>query len=112
MALGAMVALAEEGLVVPDDIALVGFDDIPVARYVSPPLTSVHVPIAELGARAMERLLLALERGGQHARRHEVLPTTLVVRRSCGAGGAAATHNPSPRPETANKPATVRRGGR
>jgi LacI family transcriptional regulator len=83
MALGVLAELAEAGLVVPRDIAVVGFDDIPVARYVSPPLSTVHVPIAELGARAMERLLLALERGSDHERRHEVLPTTLVVRGSC-----------------------------
>jgi LacI family transcriptional regulator len=84
MALGALSALAEVGLRVPGDIAVAGFDDIPVARYVTPPLSTVHVPIAELGARAMERLLLALERGPEHERRHEVLPTTLVVRGTCG----------------------------
>jgi len=84
MALGALAALSEAGVRVPEEIAVTGFDDIPVARYVSPPLTTVHVPIAELGARAMERLLLALERGSDHERRHEVLATTLVVRGSCG----------------------------
>ncbi len=84
MALGALSALAELGLRVPADITVAGFDDIPVARYITPPLSTVHVPIAELGARAMERLLLALERGAAHERRHEVLPTTLVVRGTCG----------------------------
>lgn len=84
MALGVLAALAETDLRIPRDIAVVGFDDIPVARYVAPPLSTVHVPIAELGARAMERLLLALERGADHERRHEVLPTTLRVRGSCG----------------------------
>jgi LacI family transcriptional regulator len=112
MALGAMGALAEAGLAVPDDVAVAGFDDIPVARYVSPPLTSVHVPIAELGARAMERLLLALDRGERHARRHEVLPTALVVRRSCGAELAHLQLSASPRPGKAIRPATFEKGGR
>jgi LacI family transcriptional regulator len=84
MALGALSALGELGLRVPGDITVAGFDDVPVARYVTPALSTVHVPIAELGARAMERLLLALERGAEHERRHEVLPTTLVVRGTCG----------------------------
>ncbi len=87
MALGALSALAALGLRVPGDIAVAGFDDIPVARYVTPPLSSVRVPIAELGARAMERLLLALERGPEHERRHEVLPTMLVVRGTCSRVG-------------------------
>jgi LacI family transcriptional regulator len=112
MALGAMVALADEGVGVPRDVAVAGFDDIPVARYVSPPLTSVHVPIAELGARAMERLLLALERGERHARRHEVLPTALVIRRSCGTAAALPEANASPRPGKAARPASIEKGGR
>ena len=112
MALGALAALIGAGLAVPGDMALAGFDDIPVARHVSPPLTSVHVPIAELGARAMERLLLALERGEQHARRHEVLPTALVVRRSCGAAAAAPPIDVSPRPGKAERPAVIEKGGR
>ena len=112
MALGAMGALAEAGLAVPDDVAVAGFDDIPVARYVSPPLTSVHVPIAELGARAMERLLLALDRGERHAHRHEVLPTALVVRRSCGAELAHSQLSASPGPGKAVQPETSAKGGR
>jgi len=112
MALGALMALAEDGLAVPEDVAVVGFDDIPVARYVSPPLTSVRIPIAELGARAMERLLLALERGERHAHRHEVLPTALVVRRSCGAAARATTATGSPRPGKAVKGDPFEKGGR
>jgi LacI family transcriptional regulator len=77
---------------VPDDVALAGFDDIPIARYLSPSLSSVHVPIAELGTRAMERLLHAVENKNEHERRRETVATTLVVRGSCG--GA-----PEPRPD-------------
>ncbi|MFL6262777.1 MAG: LacI family DNA-binding transcriptional regulator [Thermoanaerobaculia bacterium] len=87
MAVGCLFALREAGVEVPGGIALAGFDDIPIARYVTPPLSSVHVPIAELGERAMERLLHAVEHKNAHERRQETVATTLVVRGSCG--GAA-----------------------
>ncbi len=83
MAIGCLAALRERGLRVPADVSLVGFDDIPIARYVTPPLSSVHVPIAELGTRAMERLLQVVERDGERERRHDTIATTLVVRASC-----------------------------
>jgi LacI family transcriptional regulator len=57
MAIGAMLAFQESGLRVPDDIAVTGFDDITSARYANPPLTTVRVPVYELGRRAGERLL-------------------------------------------------------
>jgi len=84
MAIGCLFALREAGVEVPGDLALAGFDDIPIARYLTPPLSSVHVPIAELGTRAMERLLLAVQSKNGHERRQETVPTTLVVRGSCG----------------------------
>jgi LacI family transcriptional regulator len=84
MAIGCLFALREAGVEVPRDVALAGFDDIPIARYVTPPLSSVHVPIAELGTRAMERLLHAVEHKNEHERRQETVPATLVVRGSCG----------------------------
>jgi LacI family transcriptional regulator len=70
---------------VPEDIALGGFDDIPMARYVDPALTSMHVDISALGERAAVRLLDALGNPADREPRREMLPTTLVVRRSCGA---------------------------
>lgn len=84
MAIGCLAALIEAGRRVPEDVALAGFDDIPVARFVTPPLTSVRVPIADLGERALDRLLHGVSRHNRHPRRHETLPTTLVVRSSCG----------------------------
>ena len=87
MAIGCLFALREAGVQVPGDVALAGFDDIPIARYITPPLSSVHVPIAELGTRAMERLLYAVENKNEHERRQETVATTLAVRGSCG--GAA-----------------------
>jgi LacI family transcriptional regulator len=83
MAVGALSSLQELGLEVPRDVAVAGFDDIPLARYLSPALTSVQVDNSGLGARAVELLLESVD-GGSADPVHEVLPTTLVIRRSCG----------------------------
>jgi LacI family transcriptional regulator len=82
MAIGALRAFREAGLDVPGDVALVGFDDVPVARYVTPALTSVHVPIDEMGARAVGAVLAAVRQ--PDGRATVTLPTRLVVRESCG----------------------------
>src|SRR5712692_764453 len=79
MAVGTLSAFRDAGVRVPRDIALAGFDDIPAARYVTPPLTTVNVPIAEQGRRAFDLVV------SEEEQRHEVLPTTLVIRESCGA---------------------------
>jgi LacI family transcriptional regulator len=84
MAIGALCAFRDGRVRVPDQIALVGFDDIPIARFLDPPLTTVKVPIAELGRRGLQ-LLIAED--SQPAR----LETSLVVRRSCGASRNPAT---------------------
>ena len=89
MAIGAMFALREKGVDVPGDIALVGFDDIPIARYVTPRLTTVTVAIAELGRRAFEMFVGSLDQKDSRRPPRETLPTTLVVRESCGAAPAA-----------------------
>jgi LacI family transcriptional regulator len=82
MAIGALSALREEGIAVPEDVAVAGFDDIPIARYVSPPLSSVHVPIAQLGERAMELLLGTIADPRNRGPGRIVLPTTIVIRKS------------------------------
>ncbi|HUQ20008.1 MAG TPA: LacI family DNA-binding transcriptional regulator [Gemmatimonadaceae bacterium] len=87
MAIGALSALREAGVDVPGEIAVVGFDDISISRYLNPPLTSVHVPIAELGERAMAKLLSALRDKERHVRRQDILGTTVVIRSSCGPAG-------------------------
>ena len=91
MAIGALSALREAGVSVPEEIAVAGFDDIPIAQYTSPPLTSVRVPIIELGERATERLVAALSSDRPPRRGCETLATALVVRQSCGSknGGTA-----------------------
>ncbi len=86
MAIGLLRWLHEAGVRVPEQLALVAFDDIPMARYTRPALTTVHSPIYELGARAIDQLLQALSDGAQHVPQEVVLPVHLVVRESCGAG--------------------------
>lgn len=90
MAIGALNALMEAGLAIPRDISLAGFDDIPMARYLHPALTSVRVPIQELGYQATTRLLQLLAHGMDESAWDVVLPTELVVRASSGAPRAHA----------------------
>lgn len=84
MAIGALSAFRESGLRVPEDIAVAGFDDIPLARYMDPPLSSVRVPIWDLGARAVEMLLHGITHKNDHARKRERVRTQLIIRESCG----------------------------
>ncbi|WP_169952119.1 LacI family DNA-binding transcriptional regulator [Microbispora sp. H11081] len=79
MAIGALQALRQAGRRVPDDVAVVGFDDIEAARFTEPPLTTIRHPVSEQAA-AMVQLLLGLLRGGPAV--PVVLPTELVVRDS------------------------------
>ncbi len=84
MAMGALRAMADASLRVPDDVALVSFDDIPWGTRVSPPLTAVAQPTYDLGVSAA-RILLDRIREPHRPIRRVALQTTLVVRRSCGA---------------------------
>ncbi|MBN2002073.1 MAG: LacI family DNA-binding transcriptional regulator [Anaerolineae bacterium] len=84
MALGALRALREAGLRVPDDVALVGFDDLPPAMQANPPLTTIRQPVLGFGAKAVEMLLDIVENGPEPPRR-VVFGVELVVRKSCGA---------------------------
>ncbi len=84
MALGALKALHAAGVGVPEEIALVGFDDMPYAATAAPPLTTLRQPIQRIGYLALEALLDVLEDDLNRVRR-VVVPTELVVRASCGA---------------------------
>ena len=88
MAIGALSALRESGVRVPEEMAVAGFDDIPLARYMDPPLSSVKVPISNLGARAVEILLHGIAHKNGHHPKRERVATELVIRRSCGAPSA------------------------
>ncbi|MGQ9700689.1 MAG: LacI family DNA-binding transcriptional regulator [Candidatus Bipolaricaulaceae bacterium] len=83
MAAGALRALRTMGIRVPQDMAIVGFDDLPLASLLDPPLTTVRQPLRLLGFMAVELLLDILE--GRKDGREIVLPVELVVRESCGA---------------------------
>lgn len=85
MALGAMRALRDAGKSVPEDVAIVGFDDLPIAAHTDPPLTTIRQMIPRLGSTAAETLIDLIARPGAQARRI-VLPTELVIRASSGSG--------------------------
>jgi DNA-binding LacI/PurR family transcriptional regulator len=81
MAHGALQALRDAGRRVPDDVAVIGFDDFEISRYSDPPLTTVRQPIAEAG-RTMARQMLRLIAGDPEVAPSVVLPTELVIRAS------------------------------
>ncbi len=83
MAIGALRVLAHRGIRVPDDIAVVGFDDIFPASLCDPPLTTVHQPIRKLGEVACDRLTARIADPTLRPMQ-ELLPTELVLRSSCG----------------------------
>jgi DNA-binding LacI/PurR family transcriptional regulator len=80
--IGANAALRERGLHIPDDISLVGFDDIAWSQYVDPPLTTVRLPAQALGNQACTMLMQIL-RGQVIEEKNLVLPTELIIRNSC-----------------------------
>ena len=98
MAYGVLVAAEEYGISIPKDVALVGFDDDAPSMHTRPALTTVRQPYFEMGQRAIELLLSMLDIPGYQSRGqgtsvsftdsqpiHIQLPTTLIVRESCGA---------------------------
>lgn len=83
MALGAISALRERGIIPGRDVAVTGFDDIPLAAHSHPPLTTVHQPIYEIG-KTICRMLIQIVQGQQLSERHVILEPRLVVRGSSG----------------------------
>ena len=82
VAMGAKSALREASLHVPDDISIIGFDDIPWAKYSDPPLTTIRLPAQKLASEAC-LMLLNLMQGSEPVEQHMVLETELIVRKSC-----------------------------
>ncbi len=82
MAVGALLAIKEAGLNVPEDVAVIGFDDIPLARFVSPPLSTLRVGVYELGRQGLELLVNAIERKSDSKAKEIVISPELVVRES------------------------------
>jgi len=99
MAIGVLFALRRAGVRVPEEIAVAGFDDIPIARFASPPLSTVRHDIRTLGERALARLLAAISGEGASYAVREVLPIRLVLRESTGDQEQESTPGP---PRTAS----------
>jgi len=81
-AIGALMALNKLGIIVPDKMAVVGFDDMNHVKYLTPPLTTVKSPIEEVGSLGIETLINILN--GESVELQKILPTKLVIRHSCG----------------------------
>jgi len=88
LTLGAMLAIRDNGLRMPDDISLVGFDETPWSRLLDPALTTVAQPAARLGAAAANLLVDRIDRGYCGAAREIVLAPTLIARNSTGSPAA------------------------
>ncbi len=99
MAIGLLHAFGRAGVRVPDDVAVVGFDDIFPASLCDPPLTTVHQPMRLLGERACARLLDRIARPSLRPK-VELLPTELVLRSSCGCPPGTMTRRPVTRLRT------------
>jgi len=83
MAIGAMEAIRSRGLKTPEDVAVVGFDDIQMASYAQPALTTVRQPMRQFGAMAVQQLLRRINDPSVDAKTI-ILPTQLIIRQSCG----------------------------
>jgi len=94
MAIGVLRALTTRSIRVPEDVAVVGFDDIFPATLCDPPLTTVRQPIRGIGERACERLLMRIAAPGLPPE-VTLLPTELVIRSSCGCPSGTVTRLPA-----------------
>lgn len=88
MALGAWQCCRDRGLAVPDDVAIIGVNDDPITSMLTPPLSTVRIPIFDLGAAAAKLLVEVLEKGGG-VPRHMILPSELMIRASSAARSKA-----------------------
>jgi DNA-binding LacI/PurR family transcriptional regulator len=89
MALGAMKVARQMGRTIPEDLAVVGYDDIPESPYFSPALTTVRQDVAEMGRQGVKQLLALIDGGENLATRSVVLQPTLIVRGSSMNGDLA-----------------------
>jgi LacI family transcriptional regulator len=100
MAVGALIALQEAGVRCPEDVAIVGFDDVPIAALVHPSLTTLRIEIAETGRRAMDRLVALIAASNDPEAipdaACETIRPQLVVRQSCGRAHSSTAFNGEP----------------
>ena len=90
MAIGSIKELNRRGLTVPDDISVMGFDDISVASHITPALTTVSAPVEDIAKQAIELLTAVLD-GNEPEKRHLTLPCRLVLRDSCATNDSKTT---------------------
>ena len=83
MAMGSIKAIREAGLRIPEDCAVVGFDDIEIASHTHPPLTTMRVPKEEMGTLAVRKMVEIIEFGKKFNEK-TLIATELIVRGSCG----------------------------
>jgi DNA-binding LacI/PurR family transcriptional regulator len=83
LAIGAICALQQAGVRIPEQLAITGFNDVPLAALITPPLTTVSARAYQMGLEAM-KMLQSLIAGKRPKRQQILLPTTLVIRQSCG----------------------------
>ncbi|MCJ7695096.1 MAG: LacI family transcriptional regulator [Anaerolineaceae bacterium] len=83
MAYGAMRAVGEAGLKIPEDIAFVGFDDLPTNLYSENHLTTIRQPVVQFGIRSVEILIDLIDNGINHPQ-HIIMETELIIRETCG----------------------------
>ena len=100
MAMGCMHAVKMAGCRIPEDISILGFDDIRYAEILDPPLTTIRQPAEEIGERAINRLLLEIEDGRSQSAETEIVPHKLIIRQS------VAPPAP-PKPGSEQKPRTT-----
>ena len=103
-AIGVIRGFYEAGVRVPQDVALIGFHDIPTARYTTPALTTIGHPLIELGEMAADSLFTLLN-GGEVEQLDHTIPVSLVVRESCGASAPPAWRASPPHAPTLHVPA-------
>ena len=110
LALAVLTHLQDHGIAVPDDVAVVGWDDVMTARYVRPALTTVRQPVHDLGALARERLHDQLSVTSDASASHDILPTQVVIRSSCGCPAhplpKGTSHESPPRRESTTRRAS------
>jgi LacI family transcriptional regulator len=94
MAMGVMDAVRSRGLRVPEDVSVIGFDDIPQSSMVHPALTTVNQPLEKMGRVATQKLLDLLQKPNSEAERIE-LPTELIIRDSCCKAGVVDIVSPN-----------------
>jgi LacI family transcriptional regulator len=93
MAIGALRALREAGLRVPQEVSLVGYDDLPISRFIDPPLTTISQPMREVGEIAAGLLIQEIEQPGSVQQKEGLLKTELILRNSCAINNGTSVKN-------------------